>query len=425
MENREPEIEIKQGNGDRSMIEIKKRSLIAIIVVSLLVGCLGAGGAMYAISAVGVGEDGRRISKEDYDEYQHYKETYGKLDELKEFVSENYYTEISDEDLMNGIYKGLFAGTGDIYSEYMTKLEYEQMMASTMGEYTGVGITMEADSSGYIVVVAPTDGTPADRAGIKTGDRILAVDGKEYSAKSVDLAASAIRGKAGTKVSITIQRASDGKEVTLELRREKIVSKTVTSKMLDDNIGYIRISGFEQNTAKDFEKELHSMEVNGAGGVVIDLRGNGGGLVDASVEIADRLLPEGTISYTETQKGEREYYKSKAGATELPYVLLVNGGSASASEILAGAVKDNGGGALVGTKTFGKGIIQMLQELPDGDGFKLTVMQYFSPNGNAIQKIGIEPDVKVELTDEDYDEEGNLVNDRQLNRAVELLQKAK
>lgn len=407
------------------MVEIKKRNLIIIIVAALLFGCLGTGGAMYALAAAGgSGGEGRQISKEDYAEYQHYKETYGKLDELKEFVSENYYEEISDEELMNGIYKGLFAGTGDIYSGYMTKSEYEQMMISTTGEYTGIGITMEADDSGYIVVVAPTDGTPADKAGIRTGDRILAVDGKEYTAENMDLAASAIRGKAGTKVSLTILRASDGKKTTMELRREKIVSKTVSSKMLEDNIGYIRISAFEQKTAEDFEKELHSMEVKGVSGVVIDLRGNGGGLVDASVAIADRLLAEGTITYTETQKGEREYYKSKAGATELPYTILVDGGSASASEILAGAVRDNGGGLLVGTKTFGKGIIQMLQELADGDGFKLTVMQYFSPNGDAIQKVGITPDIEVKLTEEDYDGQGVLVNDRQLERAVELLKQA-
>lgn len=407
------------------MLEIKKRNLIFIIIVALLVGSLGTGGALYAVANANPKEEGKRISEADYKEYQYYKTTYGKLDELKKFVSENFYVKVDEENLLNGMYKGLFAGTGDIYSAYYTKSEYDEVMIETSGEYSGIGVTMSADDQGYIVVVAPTDGTPAAKAGIKTGDRILQVDGKDYTAETMDMAAAAIRGKAGTKVKLTIMRAVDNKTETLELRREKIISKTVSSKMLDDNLGYIRISAFEQSTAKDFETELHNMEVKEVGGVVIDLRGNGGGLVDASVEIADRLLPEGTIAYTEDQKGERQYYKSKSGKTSLPYVLLIDGGSASASEILAGAVKDNGGGILVGTKSFGKGIIQIVDQLDDGTGVKLTVMQYFSPDGNAIQKIGIEPDVKVELTEEDFGEDGSVINDTQLKKAIELLSKVK
>lgn len=403
------------------MLEIKKRNLIFIIIIALLVGSVGAGGLLYAVSPK---EEGKQISEKDYTEYQYYKETYAKLDQLRRFISDNYYQKIDDEQLFTGIYKGLFAGTGDIYSGYFTKEEYEDMMANTTGEYSGIGVTISPDEQGNIVVIAPTDGTPADKAGIKTGDLIVQVDGKDFNGDTIDQAASAMRGQAGTKVKVTLLRKDTGKTETLELRRGKIISKTVSSKVLEDNIGYIRISAFEQNTAKDFEAELHGMEIKGVSGVVIDLRGNGGGLVDASVEIADRLLPEGTITYTETQKGERQYYKSKSGATDIPYALLVDGGSASASEILAAAVKDNGGGLLIGTKTFGKGIIQMLEELEDGDGIKLTIMQYFSPKGKAIQKVGIEPDVEVELKKEDYNEAGELINDEQLNKAVDLLKKA-
>lgn len=401
------------------MLEIKKRNLIFIIVVALLAGCLGTGGALYAMTPDG-GET-KQISKQQYEEYQYYKTTYGKAEELKEFIQENYYQKVDDGDLLTGLYKGLFYGTGDIYSGYFTKEEYENMMASTVGEYSGVGVTISPDEQGYIVVVAPTDDSPMSRAGVKSGDRILKIDGKAYTGDSIDMAASAMRGKAGTTVKVTVWKKSTGEEVELTLRREKIISKTVSSKMLENDIGYIRISSFEKKTSDDFETELHSMEVKGVTGVIIDLRGNGGGLVDASVAIADRLLHEGTITYTEDQKGERTYYKSKNGATELPYVLLVDGGSASASEILASAVKENGGGMLVGTKTFGKGIIQMIDQLKDGSGIKLTVMQYFSPKGTAIQKIGIEPDIVVELTDEDYDEDDNLVNDRQLAKAIQLL----
>ena len=403
------------------MLEIKKRNLVFIIVAALITGAAGAGAFLYGTKTFST--EGKVISQKQYDEYKYYKDTYGKLDELKTFVSDNFYVPVKEEDLFEGIYRGLFAGTGDIYSGYYTKEEYESMMASTMGEYSGIGVTISPDEQGYIVVISPTDGTPADRAGIKSGDKIIKVDGTEYTGDTIDMAAAAMRGKEGTKVKVTLIREATGKTETLEIRRQKIINKTVSSRMETEDIGYIRVSSFEQNTGSDFEKEFHSMETKGVKGVIIDLRGNPGGLVDASVAISDLLLPEGTITYTQTQDGERSYYKSAPDKTDLPYVILVDGGSASASEILASAVQDNKGGTLIGTKTFGKGIIQMLEQLEDGDGVKLTCMQYFSPNGTAIQKIGVTPDVIVELQESDYDEDGELTYDRQLVKAVELLNK--
>lgn len=406
------------------MLEIKKRNLIFIIVVALIAGSAGTGGFLYA-AVIPKEAPGHQITGEQYEEYQYYKNTYGRLDEMKKMVAANFYEKVSDEDLITGIYRGLFAGTGDIFSGYYTKNEYESLMTSTIGEYSGIGVTIAPDERGYIVVIAPTQGTPADRAGIKSEDKIIKVDGKDYTGATIDAAASAMRGKAGTKVKVTILRASDGTEKTLDLRRETITEKTVYPKMLEDNIGYIRISSFEMKTGKDFEKAFHDMEVKGVSGAVIDLRDNPGGLVDSSVEIGDLLLPEATIAYTQTQDGEKYYYKSDSKSTSLPYVILINGGSASASEILACAVQDNKGGNLVGTKTFGKGIIQEVNQFADGggDGYKLTTMQYFSPNGNVIQKQGVTPDYVVELSEEDYNEDGELINDKQLDKAIELLKK--
>ena len=210
------------------------------------------------------------------------------------------------------------------------------------------------------------------------------------------------------------------------MKRANIVMQTVKSELLDGDIAYIRITSFEKNTAEDFRKALRDFEVAGVKGLIVDLRDNPGGLVDSAVAVADELLPAGTVAYTQNRQGDKEYYKTKGAGTNLPYVLLINGGSASASEILAGAVQDNKGGTLVGTTSYGKGIIQSITPLEDGSGaaVKMTILQYFSPNGNVIHKKGITPDYVVELP------EGKIVNedlhrkdDSQLQKAVEILKK--
>ncbi len=221
-----------------------------------------------------------------------------------------------------------------------------------------------------------------------------------------------MRGKPGTKVDIVVLRGEE--ELDFSITRANIVMQSVRSEMLDGNIGYIRISSFEEKTAEDFKQQVRDMEIKRVKGLVIDLRDNGGGLVESSVQIADLLLDEGVVTYTEDRKGEKEYYKAKAGKTDLPYVILVNGGTASASEILTAAVKDHKGGKIVGTNTYGKGIIQSIEQLSNGDAVKLTIMQYFSPNGSVIHKVGIKPDVEVEALATD-------TTDKQLEKAVELL----
>ncbi|WP_324824438.1 S41 family peptidase [Sinanaerobacter sp. ZZT-01] len=404
-----------QNEATKKMIVIKKRNLIFLLIVTLLIG--GAASAWFYNQNLESSE-GVTISKRDYAVYKKLEEKYAKLEELRGYIEENYYVPVDEDKLEEGIYKGLFYGTGDPYSAYLNKKEYDELLISTTGEYSGIGVSIVPDAKGYISVVAPMDDSPAANAGIKTGDKILKVDDKEYTADTIDAAVSAMRGAKGSKISVTILRDGEVKDLTMQ--RATIVTKTVKSEVMGDNIGYLRITGFEEKTADDFKKALRDMEVKGVKGLVIDLRDNPGGLVDISVNIADALLDSGTVTYTEDRKGEKVYYKSKEGKTSLPYVVLVNGGSASSSEILAAAIKDNHGGKLIGTKTFGKGIIQEINELQNGDAMKLTVMQYFSPNGDVIHEKGIEPDISIDLEESDFTD-GVLTNDRQLQKALELL----
>ncbi|MEL7656067.1 MAG: S41 family peptidase [Bacillota bacterium] len=392
------------------MFMMKKRNFIFVIVISILVGALAMGGAIYFVGYASGGY--MAVTKAEYQNYKMMKEKYGKLAELEQYIQKKYYVPVDEDKLLEGAYKGLFWGIGDPYSAYLTEEEYKEIMISTTGEYQGIGVTIAPDDKGLINVVAPIDGSPADKAGIKSGDKIIGVSGKTYDGSSIDQAVAAMRGKPGTKVDLVVLRGDE--ELDFNITRANIVMQSVRSEVMDGNIGYIRISSFEEKTAEDFKQQLRDMELKGVKGLVIDLRDNGGGLVESSVDIADMLLGEGVVTYTEDRQKNKEYYKSAAGATNLPYVVLVNGGTASASEILTGAIKDHKAGKIVGTTTYGKGIIQSVEQLSNGDAIKLTIMQYFSPDGNVIHKLGIKPDFEVEALADDQ-------TDRQLEKAIELL----
>jgi carboxyl-terminal processing protease len=402
------------------MIKIKKATLIFLIILALLCGAAG----LYTLQTTGLaGQLGlggsHMLNEEQYQKYRHLEKTYGKADELRDYILNNYYVEVDEEKIDTGMLKGLFEGLGDVYSYYMTPSEYDQLMISLTGVYSGVGVTISAGDSGFVEVVTPTKGSPAEAAGLRKGDLILAVDGTEYVGADLDTCAAAIRGPENTDVTLTVRRDDEVFDVTIT--RKTIIAQTVDYKMLDDGIGYIAISGFEENTALDFTRALEAIQDQGARALIVDLRDNGGGLVDAAVNVADQLLDQGVVAYTEDHDGNKSYYRTKQGKTDLPYAVLVNEASASSSEILSAGIKDNNGGPLVGVTTYGKGIIQTVEQLTDGSGIKMTILQYFSPNGSVIHKQGIEPDYVVELTDDCYDEDGNLVNDLQLQKAIELL----
>lgn len=363
----------------------------------------------------------RTISATGYEEYQELREEYGFLNALKELVQEEYYLPIEDDtSLINGMYKGLVSGLGDPYSEYLTPEEFEQAYADITGNYCGVGVTMWVNEEDYIEVVSVIDDSPAQQAGIRTGDVILGVDGVAYGGSQMSKAAELIRGDAGTEVTLTILR--DGKMQNYTMERKQVTEVTVQGQMMENSVAYLRITRFEMNTGEQFDKALAKLEEQGAQGLIIDLRNNGGGMVDSAVQVVDALLDEATVIYAEDRNGRRTYYKTEAGKTQLPYVLLVDGGTASAAEILAEGVQDNEGGLIIGQQTYGKGIIQSTQQLINGAALKMTTMQYYSPKGTAIHGIGVTPDVTVELSADDVDENGDII-DRQLEKAMEFFRK--
>ena len=358
------------------------------------------------------------ITKNDYELLQESK----KILRLKNHIDKFYLEPVESEKLMEGAAKGLFEALEDPYSVYMTKDEFKDFNESTSGSYGGIGVIV-TEKDGYVTVVAPIEDTPGDRAGLKTGDRIMKVDDIDITGIGLEKATSMMKGKKGTKVTLTLVRENKKEPIIVEIKREEIVLKTVKSDMLENSIGYIRISMFDQDTGKEFKKALSEIKSQKAKALVIDLRQNPGGFVTQCVEVADELLDKGIIFYTEDKNKNKEIAYSKEKKVNVPYVLLVDEGSASASEIISGAVKDRKTGLLIGTKTFGKGLVQSVEKLTDGSGFKLTTQKYYTPNGISINKIGIEPDIEVKALELQDGEDPEKVKDVQLERAVEELLK--
>lgn len=354
-------------------------------------------------------------------------EEFSKVQIVESIIRENYLEDVEEDKLMDGQLKGLVQSLDDPYSQYLTPEEYEDLNQQTSGEYGGIGVIVTPGDDNLITVVSPIKGTPGEKAGLKPEDKIISVEGQEFMADEMDKAVKVMKGEPNTDVTLTIMRkAKDGSNETfdVDITREKIRLETVETEILDGNIGYVNIASFDELTYEDFKEELSNLEEEEIEGLVVDLRNNPGGLLDVTADIADEFLGEGVIVYTENKNGEKEYYNSEKSKIDLPLVVLVNEGSASASEILSGAIKDYGRGELVGTKTFGKGVVQRISELPSNDGsaIKLTISEYFTPNGTNIHGVGIEPDIVVELPDDvEYIGVENLEEDLQLQKAIEVL----
>ena len=342
--------------------------------------------------------------------YNQYKK-YDKLVALENIVEEDYYQEVDQEKLILGAEKGLIQSLGDPYSEYYTKEEFNLLKEQTQGSFVGIGIYMSGNDEDNVVVKSVIKDYPAEKSGLKSGDIILKVDGEEVKYSQSSLAASNIKGKAGTSVVLTIKRGDKQFDVTV--KREEIVVASVKSEVKDDNIGYVQITSFDKNTYKEFKQAVSSLQKKNVKSLIIDLRDNPGGLLDVCVDIADYLLGEGTIVYTKDNNGDTQYYKSDEKKVDLPIAVLINENSASASEILTAAIVDNKAGIAVGTTSYGKGLVQSVREFNDGTGYKLTTAQYYTPNGNYINKQGIKPNI-VEKNKE-----------KQLDRAIEYIKKNK
>lgn len=329
-----------------------------------------------------------------------------------------------DEDMTkveDGIYAGMMNGLGDPYTVYYTKEEYKALNEDTEGKYSGIGaVVSQNPNTKIITIVKIFDNSPANDAGLQVGDIIDKIDGEEVAGTDMDiLVKTKIRGEEGTSFKMTVLRGDDRKEVELDLIRRSIEVETVAGKMLDNNIGYIAVSQFDAVTSEQFKSNIESLQSQGMTKLIVDLRGNPGGLLDQVVDMLDYILPDGLVLYTEDKYGKREeYYSDGSHELKIPMVVLVNENSASASEVFTATFRDFEWGTVVGKTTFGKGIVQNVLPLGDGTAVKITTQHYYPPSGYDLHKVGIKPDLEVDLN------EGAKIgtdSDNQLSAAIDIL----
>ena len=342
-----------------------------------------------------------------------------KMELLNSLIDRYYIGDVDETDLSEGVYKGYIEGLGDPYSVYYDEEETKQMSESLSGEFGGVGALMSQDrETGVITVLQVYDGSPAQEAGMRDGDTLYKVEGEEVTGEDLSDVVSKVKGEKGTQVTITVLRADTGEEEELTITRDTIEAQTVSCEMKEGNVGYIRITEFDTVTYEQYKEALEDLEDQGMERLIVDLRSNPGGNLDTVCDILDLMLPEGLIVYTEDKNGEREEYTSdEENQFDKPLVVMMNVYSASASEIFAGAIQDYGLGKIVGTQSYGKGVVQSVFDLQDGTSVKLTIAEYFTPNGRSIDGEGITPDVEVEYQ---YDE-NNPDADNQLEKAMEVV----
>lgn len=345
------------------------------------------------------------------------------LKKYREIIDKYYLGEVDDEKLKEGAIKGYIAGLNDPYTEYISKDDMKDYISETLGNFTGIGIYMVKDTeTNRIKVLSTIKNSPAEKVGIKPGDLIISADGVEYTADDMQKAANNIKGEEGTNVKLVVLR--DNQTLTFDITREKIKENQVEGKVLSNNIGYIKFTSFDESTAEDFKNEFEELNKKGIKSLIIDLRNNGGGIVESALKIADYMTDKGSVLLYEVDKNGKETVKKseKDPIINMPIIVLTNENTASASEILAGALKDLGKAKIVGTKTYGKGVIQQILTLSDGSGLKITIEEYQTPNKNKINKIGITPDEEVELPEELQNSlEIEESKDTQLQKAIELL----
>ncbi len=341
------------------------------------------------------------------------------LDEIQNLVNKNYFKDVDEAKLTESAMKGYVAGLGDPYSQYHTPEEYKDVLSDLNGNYKGIGITATV-MDGEIVIAVVHKGGPADKAGMKKGDIIIKVDDTEVNGDSYNEAVTLMRGTNDTddKVKVTVKRGEE--TLTKDLVREEITTQTVTYEIMKDDIGYVAVSTFGENTDEDFRVGVNNLINQGAKSLIIDLRDNPGGMLTTVVDMADFLLPEGKILTIEGKNTPKQEFKSEKGEINLPIYVLINGSSASASEVLAGALRDHKKATLIGETTFGKGLVQTMFELKNGGALRLTTAQYYTPSGVCIDKTGIKPDVEVKMELEKSLALYTPEEDIQLQKAIEL-----
>lgn len=349
------------------------------------------------------------------------KEVVNKIMEIENLIDENFVEDVDNATVAEGIYEGMMDSLGDPYAAYYTAENYQALMNETQGVYYGIGAYLQKDlDTKYPKITGIIANSPAEDSRLREGDYIVEVDGKDIFDMDLSEAVLLIKGEEGTEVTLTIIRTDTSEEFEETLTRRKVESPSVTYKNLENGIAYIQISEFDIATVEQFNTALTEARADNMKGLIIDLRSNPGGSLSACVDIARQILPAGLVVYTEDKYGKKEEYKCDgAHQLEVPLVVLIDGNSASASEILSGAIKDYGIGTLMGTTTFGKGIVQRIIPLDDGSAVKMTISHYYTPKGNDIHMVGVEPDIEVKFDAEAYRE--NRDNDNQLKAAIEYL----
>ncbi len=391
-----------------------KGALTGALAMLVITAAIGAG--VIVINHIDLGSMKKSGSGQVVGQY-----TEKKLEELKGLIDEVYLheEEVDEEALTEGIYQGYIAALNDPYSAYYTAEETKEMMESTSGEYSGIGALMSQNrETGVITIANVYENSPAAEAGMKNEDILYKVEGEEVTGVDLSEVVTRVKGEEGTEVKMTLLRGADRQEIEVTAVRRKLQTQTVSYEMKEGQIGYIRVSEFDEVTLEQFREAKAALESQGMASMLIDLRGNPGGNLSTVCDMLREILPEGLIVYTEERDGERTEYKCDGKTPwEKPLAVLINGASASASEIFAGAVQDYGIGQLVGTTTYGKGVVQQLFPMTDGTMVKLTIAEYFTPKGRNIDGTGIVPDVEVEYV---YDET-NPEADNPMEKALELL----
>lgn len=381
--------EEKADEGKKERRGVRRRLILAFLLGFAV--CLAA--VLAGVKIIGLGNF---VPDSQYKYYSELDAEYGKYYEIMKMIGADPIAQTDPQELNDAELKEIVGSIGDPYAEYYTKEEYAELQKRYFGDYVGIGIGI-VDVDGDIVIMTVFEDAPAEEAGIQPNDIILKVDGKEP--KSVDEAVDMISGEAGTEVTVTLKRGDEVLDITLN--RERIETESVGYTVLDGHpdVGYISISSFIKTTDEDFKDAVKDLQSQGCDKFIIDLRDNGGGLTDSSIEIADYLLPECRIMSENTKDGTETVYNSKASSADLDMVILVNENTASASEILTAALQDNKAGTVIGTKTYGKGVTQTLHQFNDGTAVKITATEYFRPSGKTVHGVGITPDIEAEGDD--------------------------
>lgn len=407
------------GNGYNANNKKNKSKLGLGIGIGILIGVLAAFmlvfmfvGAFVSGGMIKVGSNGeiyvQAVDIDDSDGIGSAVE--GKLNALDSLLDRFYFEDVDKQKATDAMFKAYLAAYGDKYTVYYTPEEYESLMASTSGTFYGIGAVCQKNEDGTVLIVDPYEDAPAYKAGIRKGDCVTKVDGTDVTGMDISSATALIKGEKGTSVSLEIIR--DGVTMTFNVVRDEVKVKTIEYEMLDGDIGYISISEFDDVTVSQFRAALTNLKAQNMKGLIIDVRDNPGGVLSVVVDILDEIVPKGLIVYTEDKSGNRKDYSgSNSSELNVPLAVLVNGSSASASEIFAGTIQDYGKGAIIGTQTFGKGIVQTIQPLSDGSAVKFTIAKYYTPKGQDIHGKGVTPDRVVELPED-------AASDVQLEAAV-------